>query len=158
MTTTPKKLQNWERAQDLIVRKRSQTWLKCSYQQHVVNILRSKASPVFPPEQHWARASLEHRLLITHVASTANLAPARSSFSPKYTWWPREEATCSQQHEGKGSWALLHSRGNPKHTRAWLNFTRSLLKWIPRQIQGSTQMEKHMHIFFFQSWWWWWWW
>ena len=60
-------------------------------------------------------------------------------------------ATCSQQHEGKGSWALLCSRGNPKHTRACLNFTGSLLKQISRQIQGSTRMEKKNALFFFQN-------
>lgn len=55
-TSIPKNLHHGERAQDPLRRRRSDMHLKCSYQRHPVNILWSKGSPVFPPEQRWARA------------------------------------------------------------------------------------------------------
>lgn len=142
----PKKLQNQETAQDPIVRKRSQTRLKCSYQQHLVNIPRSKASPVLPPEQHWARTSLVHHLLITHVASTANLAPARSSFIPKYTWWPRRRPPVLSNMKEKGAGhfcAPKESQNTPE-----LDWTSPGLCWNGSlgKSKGTLKWKKNAHF------------
>ena len=121
-------------------------WLKCSYQRHLVNILRSKASPVFPPEQHWARASLGHRLLITHVSSTANLAPARSSFSPKYTWWPRRRPPVLSNMKEKGAGHFCAPE-ETQNTPA-LDWTSPGLCWNGSlgRSKGALKWKKHAHF------------
>lgn len=146
MTTTPKKLQNQETAQDPILRKSCQTWLKRSYQPHPVNILRSKASPLFPPEQHWARATLVPRFLITHVDSTANLAPTRSSFSPKNTWWPRRRppVLSNVKEKGAGRFCAPEETQNTPE----LDWTTPGLCWngFLGKSKGALKWKTHAHF------------